>query len=162
MYTEYYDMYGQGMAYQAPGSNFGMNAMSGASGMQSTAYPDSYVHPFEGGAAPHGKDVEGAIPDIRFNPDGSAYFTIPNKVRFLFYFKLIFFFILSNYALFFFLKLVGAIIGKSGVRIRSIRYESGAEVQIENIKDASGQQRTVTVKGTEKQIQQACLLLQKR
>jgi hypothetical protein len=71
-------MYGQGMAYPA-GSNFGMGTMSGASGMQTTAYPDSYVHQFEGPA--HGKEVEGSIPDIRFNPDGSAYFTIPNKVN---------------------------------------------------------------------------------
>lgn len=76
--NEYYDVYAQNMGYS--GSNYNMGAMSGASGMQPTAYPDSYVPPFDG--PPHSKELDGAIPDIRFNPDGSAYFTIPNKVKF--------------------------------------------------------------------------------
>lgn len=81
-FAEYYDMYqmpGQAMGYSA-GSNFGMGAMGapGAS-IQPGGYTDGYVQPFEGPA--HSKEGDGAIPDIRFNPDGSAYFTIPNKVN---------------------------------------------------------------------------------
>ncbi|XP_065059940.1 heterogeneous nuclear ribonucleoprotein K-like isoform X2 [Rhopilema esculentum] len=57
--------------------------------------------------------------------------------------------------------LAGAIIGRGGERIRSIRQRSGADIKIEepdpNIKD-----RVITIKGNEEQIQYAQFLMQQR
>lgn len=57
--------------------------------------------------------------------------------------------------------MAGAIIGKGGNRIRTVRRDSGAEIAIEN---ASGQarERVITIKGTQPQVRMAYTMLQRR
>lgn len=64
-------------------------------------------------------------------------------------------------SLFFCLKLAGAIIGKGGGRIRRIRSESNAFIQIDEALPGSTD-RIITITGTSKQIQAAQYMLQQR
>ncbi|XP_037080469.1 heterogeneous nuclear ribonucleoprotein K-like [Pollicipes pollicipes] len=54
----------------------------------------------------------------------------------------------------------GAIIGKGGARIRKIRADSGAQINIDDVKDGQVE-RIVTISGSAEQIQMAHFLLQK-
>ena len=58
-------------------------------------------------------------------------------------------------------QLAGAIIGKSGSRIRQIRQDSGAGITIDEALPGSND-RIITITGTEDQIQNAQYLLQMR
>lgn len=60
-----------------------------------------------------------------------------------------------------FLQLAGAIIGKGGGRIRRIRSESNAFIQIDEALPGSTD-RIITITGTSKQIQAAQYMLQQR
>merc|ERR1719450_605717 len=55
-------------------------------------------------------------------------------------------------------NLVGAIMGKGGARIRKTRTDSGAVIKIDD--DADGNDRIITITGSEQQIQMAQYLLQ--
>jgi len=55
-------------------------------------------------------------------------------------------------------NLVGAIMGKGGARIRKTRADSGAVIKIDD--EADGNDRIITITGTEQQIQMAQYLLQ--
>ena len=57
--------------------------------------------------------------------------------------------------------MAGAIIGKSGYRIRRIRAESNAFIQIDEALPGSSD-RIITITGTPKQIQTAQFMLQQR
>ncbi|CAG0891064.1 unnamed protein product [Cyprideis torosa] len=55
--------------------------------------------------------------------------------------------------------LAGAVIGKSGSRIRKIRIESGCKIAIDDAKEGS-EERIITMTGTASQIQMATVMLQ--
>ena len=56
---------------------------------------------------------------------------------------------------------MGAIIGKGGSRIRQIRADSGAQINIDEAKDGENE-RVITITGTSDQLQMAHFMLQKR
>ena len=61
----------------------------------------------------------------------------------------------------FFDKVAGAIIGKGGNRIRSVRQNSGADISIDSAV-GPGNERIITIKGTQQQIHFAHQMLRKR
>lgn len=67
----------------------------------------------------------------------------------------------NKFVIFFNLQLAGAIIGKGGGRIRRIRSESNAFIQIDEALPGSSD-RIITITGTPKQIQAAQYMLQQR
>ena len=57
---------------------------------------------------------------------------------------------------------VGAIIGKGGERIKRIRDESGAKIQIDKESTYGNDEQIINISGTPEQIQMAQHLLQER
>ena len=57
---------------------------------------------------------------------------------------------------------VGAIIGKGGERIKRIREESGAKIQIDKESTYGNDEQIINISGTPEQIQMAQHLLQER
>lgn len=93
--------------------------------------------------------------NIVTNPDGStsATITVPNNVKKISMKWLIFTIV--------FYKVAGAIIGKGGNRIRSVRQNSGADISIDSAV-GPGNERIITIKGTQQQIHFAHQMLRKR
>ncbi|KAF5394219.1 Heterogeneous nuclear ribonucleoprotein K [Paragonimus heterotremus] len=58
-------------------------------------------------------------------------------------------------------KLIGAIMGRSGVRINQVRQESNADIKISR-QEPGVEDRIITISGTPEQIQNAQFLLQMR
>lgn len=57
--------------------------------------------------------------------------------------------------------MAGAIIGKGGNRIRTVRRDSGAEIAIDN-SNGQSRDRIITIKGTQPQVRMAYTMLQRR
>lgn len=58
-------------------------------------------------------------------------------------------------------SVAGAIIGKGGSRIRTVRRDSGADISIEN-ETGTGKKRVITIRGTPPQVRLAYEMLQRR